>query len=343
MTRLVNNLTHSERAKSATPRSGEAPQRVGSYLVISPCRDEEEHVAATIESMAAQTVRPARWVIVDDGSTDRTPQILAEAARAHSWIQVVRRDDRGERAVGPGVIEAFYAGLETVNLDEYEYICKLDADLVLPDGYFGRLIEEFDKDPRLGNMSGKIYLQDNDGRLILERMGDENAVGAAKFYRTDCFREIGGFARQVSWDGIDGHCCRMNGWVARSENWPELRIIHRRLMGSSHKSVWHGRLRWGRGKWYMGSAWYFVMAVALYRLIERPFIIGGIGILAGYFAAMLSRAPRYGDRAFRRYLRRFELESLLHGKRPTADKYHDAIRRDPIHKAMSTASVESEI
>lgn len=311
-----------------SPRSAAAPEhRIGSIVVISPCRDEEEHVAATIESLAGQTVRPALWVIVDDGSTDRTPEILAEATKRHPWIRVLRREDRGERAVGPGVIEAFYAGLETVNLDEYEYVCKLDADLVLPEGYFERLIEEFDKDPCLGNMSGKIYLQDDDGRLVLERMGDENAVGAAKFYRTACFRDIGGFARQVSWDGIDGHVCRMKGWVARSENRPELRIIHRRLMGSSQKSIWHGRLRWGRGKWYMGSAWYYVFAVAVYRLVERPYIIGGLGIFCGYVAAMLNRAPRYGDRAFRRHLRRFELESLLHGKRRTAEKYHDEIRR----------------
>jgi glycosyltransferase involved in cell wall biosynthesis len=297
------------------------------YVIVSPCRDEEQYVRRTLDGVIAQTVRPAAWVIVDDGSTDRTPWILAEYAAKFPFIRVVRRDDRGKRAVGPGVIEAFYVGLDTINLDDYEYLCKLDLDLELPPTYFERVLEQMESDPRLANFSGKPYLRQADGSLTSERLGDENAVGQIKFYRTAAFKDIGGFVRQVSWDGIDGHMCRMKRWIARSEDRPELRFVHLRQMGSSQQSIWVGRLRWGFGKYYMGSAFYYVAAVALYRMFEMPYIIGGWGILWGYLKALFRRTPRFENPEFRRYLRRFELRSLFFGKRRTADFYHDQIRR----------------
>ena len=99
------------------------------YVLISPCRDEAGYMRQTLDSVIGQSIRPAKWVIVDDGSTDETPQILAEYQARHNWIEVVTRSNRGRRSVGPGVIEAFYAGYDAINLDEYEYVCKLDLDL----------------------------------------------------------------------------------------------------------------------------------------------------------------------------------------------------------------------
>lgn len=281
----------------------------------------------TLDSVVAQTVPPATWVIVDDGSTDRTPRILDEYASQHAFIKVVRRENRGKRAVGPGVIEAFYAGLDTVRLSDFEYLCKLDLDLELPPAYFERIIEQMEADSYLANFSGKPYLRDHNGRLVSERLGDENAVGQVKFYRRTAFRAIGGFVRQVSWDGIDGHMCRMKGWIARSEDRPEIRFVHLRQMGSSQHSLWQGRLRWGFGKYFMGSALYYVCAVALYRMLEKPYIIGGWGILWGYLRAMFAGVPRFENAEFRRFLRRYEFESLIWGKRNVADRYHRRIRK----------------
>lgn len=292
------------------------------YVVISPCRDEAEYMRQTLDSMVAQSVRPAKWVIVDDGSTDKTPQILEEYASQHDWIEIVTRSNRGKRAVGPGVIDAFYAGLNTLNIDDFAYLCKLDLDLEIPPGYFERVMDQMEATPRLANFSGKPYLREKDGSLTSERLGDENAVGQIKLYRTSAFKEIGGFVRQVSWDGIDGHMCRMKSWIARSEDSPELRFVHLRQMGSSQHSIWVGRLRWGFGKYFMGSTLYYVAAVALYRMFEKPYIVGGWGILWGYLKAMLSGAPRFENKEFRRFLRRFELQSLLFGKRRTVDRYH---------------------
>lgn len=297
------------------------------YVLISPCRDEADYMRQTLDSIVAQSLRPAKWVIIDDGSTDETPQILAEYAGKHDWIEIVTRSDRGRRAVGPGVIDAFYAGFDTIDPDDFEYLCKLDLDLEIPPTYFESVISEMETSPRLANFSGKAYLREKDGRLTSERLGDENAVGQIKFYRVTAFKEIGGFVRQVSWDGIDGHMCRMNGWIARSEDRPEIRFIHLRQMGSSQHSLWVGRLRWGFGKYFMGSAIYYVAAVALYRMFEKPYVVGGWGILWGYLKAMTAGAPRFDNREFRRFLRRFELQSLLFGKRRTVNRYHQKIRQ----------------
>ena len=125
------------------------------YMLVSPCRDEAAYMRRTLDSVAAQSVPPALWIVVDDGSTDETPAILAEYAARLPYLTVVRRADRGGRSVGPGVIEAFYAGLETMDLGRVRYLCKLDLDLDLPPRYFEMLMRRMEAEPRLGTCSGK--------------------------------------------------------------------------------------------------------------------------------------------------------------------------------------------
>jgi hypothetical protein len=141
-------------------------------------------------------------------------------------------------------------------------------------------------------------------------MIDEQVAGQVKLLRRTCFEAIGGFVRQVMWDVIDGHRARMLGWEARSFPDTALRILHHRLMGSSHKSVLHGRLRWGRGNYFMGSHPLYVVASGVYRMAERPFLVGGLCIMLGYVLAALRRMPRYEDRVFRAYLRTWQLQRL---------------------------------
>ncbi|MCR9093684.1 MAG: glycosyltransferase family 2 protein [bacterium] len=303
-----------------------APSR--RYCLITPCRNEAEYIRSTLETTTQQSVPPTLWVIVDDGSTDETPEILAEYAARFDYIQIVSRADRGARAVGPGVVEAFYDGLSHVDLADFDYVCKFDGDLEIPPRYFERLMEIMEEDPYMGNCSGKLHLRHDDGTLEQERTGDENAVGPTKFYRVECFEDIGGFVREVSWDGIDGHICRMKGWIAQSRDEELLRVIHLRQMGSSQHSLWVGRVRWGRGKYFMGSAWYYVAAVALYRMFERPWVLGGLGIAWGYLKASIQRHPRYENPAYRRYLRRYEASSLFRGKAGTMARDNARVRRE---------------
>src|ERR1700724_829643 len=185
------------------------------YLLISPCRDEAQYLRRTLDSVAAQSVPPALWIVVDDGSTDDTPAILQEYARRLPYLRVVRRTDRGRRQVGPGVIEAFYAGLDTVHLEDFDYLCKLDMDLDLPARYFELLMERMESDPRVGTTSGKPwFVHPQRGTLEPEICGDEMSVGMTKFYRVACFQEIGGFVGQGMWDGIGWPRARLLGGVA---------------------------------------------------------------------------------------------------------------------------------
>ena len=268
----------------------------------------------TLDSIIAQTERPTRWLIVDDGSTDDSPKILAEYAAQHDWITVIRRENRGHRAVGPGVIEAFYAGLETVNLDDYAYLCKLDLDLNLPPRYFEILMDRMQENPRIGTCSGKAYFRNSQGQMVSENIGDEMSLGMTKFYSVVCFRQIGGFVREVMWDGIDCHKARMLGWTPVSWDDPELRFEHLRPMGSSQQGIYTGRRRHGFGQYYMGTHPLFMIASAINRMRQPPYLLGGLAMLQGYFSAMLRRAPRHVDADLVTFIRAYQLQALRHGK-----------------------------
>lgn len=291
------------------------------YLLVSPCRNEADVMRQTLDSVVAQTIRPAKWVIVDDGSTDATPTILAEYAARHDWIQVVTRQDRGKRAVGPGVIEAFYAGYETINPDDYDYLCKLDLDLRLPPGYFEGLMQRMEADPRIATCSGKAYIEKNGG-LENERHGDETSIGASKFYRVDRFKELGGFVRQVMWDGIDCHRCRMRGWIACSWDDPEIRFVHLRPMGSTQQSIYAGRMRHGYGQYFMGTGFLWMVATAVFRIPEKPYVIGGLFILWGWLKSWIKGMPRYEEPGFREFLRRYQWRALWVGKKRAIEEIH---------------------
>lgn len=284
------------------------------YVLISPCRDEAAHMRRTLDSVVAQTVQPAKWVIIDDGSTDDTPEILADYAKRHDWIQIVAKPDRGTRAVGPGVIEAFYAGFDHIQPQDYAYLCKLDLDLDLPEGYFEELMRRMEANPRIGTCSGKPYFRAASGQLISEKCGDEMSVGMTKFYRTTCFTQIGGFVREVMWDAIDCHKARQLGWKAVSWDDPALRFEHLRPMGSSQKSIHVGRRRHGFGQYYMGSDPLYFAATAVFRMSHPPYVTGGLSMLIGYLGAWLRQVPQHPDPELRAFIRAYQRRALRKGK-----------------------------
>lgn len=314
------------------------------YCLITPCRDEAQYARRTLEAVARQTEPPALWVIVDDGSKDETPRIVEEYAARLPWVRVIHRPDRGVRKVGGGVIDAFYAGYDTIDPGAYDYLCKLDLDLDLPPRYFSILMDRMEGNPRIGTCSGKSYfvppgksdakvqfpIGEGSG-LVSETIGDENSLGMTKFYRTSCFRQIGGFVREVMWDGIDGHRCRQLGWIAISWDDPELRFVHLRPMGSSHKSWWTGRKRHGFGQHFMGTSPVYMLASAAYRMTRPPLVVGGLGMAVGYFESLLAGNARYGDDEFRRFLRSYQWACLLKGKRRATAQLDErqATRWDP--------------
>jgi hypothetical protein len=211
------------------------------------------------------------------------------------------------------VIDAFYTGYDSIDPDEFDYVCKLDLDLDLPVRYFETIMERMEANPRIGTASGKPFFV-RDGRQISEMCGDENSVGMVKFYRTRCFEQIGGFVRELMWDGIDCHCCRMLGWIAVSWDDPAIRFEHLRPMGTSHKNWWTGRVRHGVGQWFMGTGPSYMLASAVFRMTRPPLLVGGIAMLWGYIRSAMQGRPRYGNAEFRRFLRTYQFDCLLRGK-----------------------------
>ncbi len=311
---MTSSLIRPPVTTAATATRKKPSARAGDYVVITPARNEEELLGETIRSMELQTRRPRMWVIVDDGSTDRTQEIAAEAAKKHDWIRVLSRQKRQDRQVGGGVVRAFEAGLEMVKDLDYGYLCKLDGDLKFGTRYFECLIDYFDRDPKMGTLSGKSYLASRwksaDFSSRSEYTSDEFSLGAAKFYRRECFEAIGGFVKEVMWDGIDCHRCRQLGWKAASIDDPDLKIYHLRQMGSSHHNVFHGRMRHGRGQYFMGTHPLYMIASGVFRMKERPYVVGGILMILGYFRAALTGTRRYENPAFRKHLHGWQMARL---------------------------------
>jgi biofilm PGA synthesis N-glycosyltransferase PgaC len=293
------------------------------YLLVTPCRDEAKFARRTLESVARQTVPPALWIVVDDGSSDETPAILAEYATKLPYLKIIRREDRGFRKLGGGVIDAFYHGYDSINPNDFDYVCKFDLDLDLPAGYFEQMMLRMEAEPRLGTCSGKPYFRDGRGRMIAETCGDENSVGMIKFYRTQCFKEIGGFVRELMWDGIDCHRCRMLGWIAMSWDDRAVNFEHLRPMGTSHKNWWTGRVRHGFGQYFMGTGLLYMSASAAFRLLRPPMFIGSTAMMWGYLKSLLARKPRYGDRQFREFLQSYQWQCLTRGKNAATQKMNE--------------------
>jgi hypothetical protein len=151
-----------------------------------------------------------------------------------------------------------------------------------------------------------------------------------KFYRVTCFKEIGGFVREVMWDGIDCHRCRMLGWSACSWDEPDLRIVHLRPMGSSQQGIYVGRMRHGFGQYFMGTGFLFMAASAMSRLTQKPYLLGSLAMLWGWLRSALKGLPRYQDLEFRRFLRRYQWRVLLVGKKKAVEEIGATGRRDAV-------------
>ena len=284
------------------------------YCVITPCRDEARFARRTLESMIQQTEPPALWVIVDDGSRDETPAILAEYAARVPWIRVVPDPTGATGQVGGGVIEAFYAGFETVDLGGFDYLCKLDLDLDLPRGYFAGLMDRMEVDPRIGCCSGKpYYVRGDPGADVPLPSRRRRSPGLREHRRRHVRRGEQVLPGRllppdrrlrsrgdVGWDrlaplppaGMDRHV------VGR----PRAPIPPPPAMGTSHKNWWTGRARHGSGQYFMGTSPLWMLASALYRMTRPPLLLGGLAMLHGYARSSLAGAPRYGDEEFRRFL-----------------------------------------
>ena len=282
---------------------------IAPLVIVSPVRDEAEFIRNTLDSLTNQTVRPVECLFIDDGSTDATKSIIEEYSRSYPWIRVISRNDRGFRQLGSGVIAAFEFGRSKIRNADYEFIAKLDGDMSFSPRYIELMLQKLRDDDKLAAVSGKVFRMEND-EYIEESIIDEMVAGQFKLYKREAFERIGGFTQTILWDGIDIHRCRMLGYRTLSFFDPEARLIHHRLMGSSDVNVYKGRIRLGKGIWFMGYHPLYATCSGLFRMFERPYVIGGLLIIASYFWAAIKREPRFADEEFIRDLRQWQLKRL---------------------------------
>jgi glycosyltransferase involved in cell wall biosynthesis len=277
------------------------------YVVITPARNEEENIEETIRSVVAQTVAPAEWIIVDDGSTDKTGEILDRFATLYPWLQVFHLSDRGYREPGGGVIRAFYHGLHNVSTQDWDFIVKLDGDLNLPPDYFEKCLEEFRKDPTLAIGGGTICHMKS-GVLRADVEPPFHVRGATKIYRRAFWDESGGLLPAPGWDTLDELKANMLGWTTRS--FPNMNILHQRPTGSAD-GAWRNWFKNGRANYITGYHPLFMTLKCLKRLLQKPFFLAGAALFCGFVSGYLKQIPRVADPELISYARTQQVRRML--------------------------------
>ena len=258
------------------------------YVLITPARDEAEFIELTIKSVVAQTVRPVKWVIVSDGSTDGTDEIVKKYAADHSWIELLRMPERRERHFA-GKAHAFNAGYARVKELEYEAIGSLDGDLSFDENYFSFLLGKLVEDPELG-LIGTPFSNSSNKTYDFGVVGLEHVSGACQFFRRECFEEIGGYT-PVKLGGVDYIAlitARMKGWKTRT--FTEKACLHHREMGTAEHGRLHASFRNGVKDYAFGGHPLWEVFRVIYQAKSRP--VGGLFLCAGYVWAAVRRVER---------------------------------------------------
>ncbi len=280
------------------------------YVVITPARNEERYIEHTLRSMTAQTHTPKEWIVVDDGSTDRTAEIVARHSRRHPWITLVRHhpeEEERKRTPSP-VVAAFYAGFAALKTTSWDFIVKLDADLTLPPDYFETVAREFIMYPRTGICGGYIVHETGDGRLERERTAEYHVRGAFKAYRRECFADIGGMPRRKSWDGVDQYVALYKGWKTRVL---PLEVVHHRRTGILIDRGLKTSLLVGAEYYREGhSPLLALIRSVIWGKSRKPFGITGAFFLTGFFTALLRNDHKHVDSGMERFIRRFQYQRI---------------------------------
>lgn len=279
------------------------------YVLITPARNEAVFIETTLDSMVAQTIPPERWVIVDDGSTDRTAEIVESYARRFPWIQLVRRPQRFDRSFA-GKVHAFNAGLECVSSLHFEVIGNLDADLSFEPDYLEFLMWKFSEDQKLG-VAGTPFTEEGGYDTAKDSFEGENYVaGGCQLFRYRCFQEVGGYLpnRAGGIDWIAVMTARMKGWKVRS--FPDKRFQHHRTLGTAEKGVLGALYSYGERAYYLGGSPIWQVFRVAYRMTKRPIFLGGMALLFGYWWAAIRRIERPVSREMMRFHRRDQMKRL---------------------------------
>jgi poly-beta-1,6-N-acetyl-D-glucosamine synthase len=279
-----------------------------SYVLITPARNEEAFIRRTIESVISQTHRPLRWVIVDDGSTDRTADIVRPYLAQHSWIELVQTPQRLNRSFA-GKVRAFEVGLERLKGLHHDIIGNLDSDVSFEKDYFEFLARRFSEDLGLG-VAGTIFKEEGYNSETDSFEGHTHVPGGCQLFRRQCWEAIGGYlphhAGGIDWIAVT--TARMLGWKTRS--FREKSFFHHRQLGTAERSILSSLFAYGEKDFYLGGHPLWQLFRVAYRAAKRPYIVGGAALGAGYCWAFLRRMPRPVSRELMAFHRKEQMVKL---------------------------------
>ncbi len=279
------------------------------YVLVTPSRNEEAYIGKTIESIIHQTVRPAKWVIVNDGSTDSTGAIAEGYAAEHDWIEVVNRPVRKERNFAAKV-HAFNAGQERLKDINYEIIGNLDSDVLLDKDHFEFLLGKFRDEPRLG-VAGTVFREEGGYNSATDSFEGQNYVsGQCQVFRRECFEEIGGYfankAGGIDWIAVE--TARMKGWKTRS--FREKSFFHHRPLGTAGRGVLAASFSYGQKDYFLGGHPLWQLFRVSYRMTKRPYLVDGLALGLGYGLAAVRRLKRPVSKELMAFHRREQMRKL---------------------------------
>lgn len=284
------------------------PHHLPSYVVITPARNEAENIEKTIASMRLQRVRPLLWVIVDDGSTDQTSEIVSKYLPEIDWMRLVQRPRRQERTFA-GKVHAFNAGAAELKGLSYDLITCMDGDVSFEPEYFEFLLTKFAEDPNLG-VAGTIFVENGYSSGADSFEGANHVAGICQVFRRACFEEIGGYTPHAA-GGIDWMAvttARMKGWKTRS--FREISCFHHRPIGTAERGRLAALFSYGEKDYYLGGHPVWQLFRCAYRFFKRPFALGGIALGLGYAWAFVRRRHRPVSAELMAFHRREQMSKL---------------------------------
>ena len=279
------------------------------YSIITPVRDEVLYIEKTLASVIQQTILPVEWIIVNDGSTDGTGEILDRYSAQTSWMKVLHRRNRGYRAAGGGVIEAFCAGYSVLSDQSLDFIVKLDGDLSFPPDYFELGLNQFLADDKLG-IGGGTVCKLRDGELEVNSVGDPpfHVRGATKIYRRACWEQICPLVEGPGWDTIDEVKANMRGWATRT--FANLKVIQHKPTGGSCGN-WNNWLKNGRANYIAGYHPLFMFGKCVKRAFRLPILVESVALMGGFLSGYFKGVPQVQDKETIRYLRDQQISRIL--------------------------------
>ncbi len=288
------------------------PESNTKYIIITSAYNEAKYIERTIQGVLAQSILPDKWIVVDDGSTDDTAEIVQRFAEEHKWIQYIHRTRESEQSYYRSSVYAIMLGYEQVIKADYDFLAILDADIALPKDYYEQIFERFNRDEKIGVASG-VYQDLVNGRLRKVLNDRRSTPKAIQVFRKKCFEQIGGYL-PLKYGGEDTCSCimaRMNGW--KSWSFPELNVVHNKPVGMGHAgNMLKIRFRDVFNEFVLATHPLFMIAKSLWRCIrERPFLSGGMARMAGFLYGYCLREKRQIPDDVVRFVRTEQMKRLL--------------------------------